>query len=355
MTSVISSSRRTLLQVSGAAAVAAALPLRAQTPTVLKLHTFQPAESGVWRSMLLPWMAKIEAASNGRLRFEASPSMRLGGAPAQLYDQVLSGKADIIFTLPGYTPGRFPHTEVFELPFMLSNAEATSRAYWEFMHTMAPQDFKDVQVLALNVHGPGVIHTASKQVNRVEDLQGLKLRSPTRQVNRLLSFLGATGVSMPAPAIPDGLISGAINGCVVPWEMAPAVRVPELTKFHAELAPVGGSLYTSTFVTAMNQAKYNSLPADLRKVIDAHSGPATSAWLGKTQQSLDVAGRQAAVQRGNSITTMDLAEAQKVRRMSRLVEVEWAEQINKSGGNGYKMLDTARSLIERHTKELARA
>jgi TRAP-type C4-dicarboxylate transport system substrate-binding protein len=344
--------RRTLLCAAGAATVAAALPLRAQSTTTLKLHTFFPVNSRVWTHMVRPWMAQIEKASDGQLRIECTPAMQLGGTPAQLYDQVLAGTADIVLTFPGYTPGRFPSTEVFELPFMMTNAEATSRAYWEFMQTSAPQDFKDVQVLALHVHGPGVIHTIDKPITRVEDLQGLKIRSPTRQVNRLLTFLGATAVNMPLPGIPGALTNGSINGCVVPWEIVPSVRVQELAKYHTEFAPAGGSLYTSTFVTAMNKAKYNSLPTDLRKIINTYSGADTSAWLGKTQQQMDATGRNTTLQHGNRVTTLNASEAQKFRRMTRLVEVEWTEQMNQSGANGYKLLDMARSLTARYTKDI---
>jgi TRAP-type C4-dicarboxylate transport system substrate-binding protein len=268
----------------------------------------------------------------------------------QLYDQVKDGVADIVWTLPGNTAGRFPRVEVFELPFMMSNAEATSKAYWEYVQTMAPDEYKDVQVIALQVHGPGVIHTVDKPVKSVADMKGQKLRAPTRQVTKLLGILGATPVGMPLPSIPDALSKGTISGCVIPWEVVPSVKVQELTKYHAEFDPAGGALYTTTFVMAMNKAKYNSLPPDLKKVIDANSGLETSGWLGRTQQAGDAAGRKAAVDRGNTIFTIGAAEAQEFRRKSRTIEVEWVEDMNKKGFDGKKLLDTARSLIEKYTK-----
>jgi len=100
----------------------------------------------------------------------------------------------------------------------------------------------------------------------------------------------------------------------------------------------------------MNKAKYNSLPADLKKVIDNNSGMATSAWLGKVQQSGDIPGRKAASDRGNTIFTVSAADAQEFRRKSRAIEVEWVEDMNKRGFDGKKLLETARSLIEKHTK-----
>ncbi len=344
--------RRSLLKTGVAAAVATSgTAVLAQAPVVtLKFHTFMAPQSNVWLNMHKAWMDKVEKESGGRIKFEAYPAMQLGGTPVQLYDQAKDGVVDIIWTLPGNTAGRFPRVEVFELPFMMTNAEATSKAYWEYVQTMAADEFKDVQVLALQVHGPGVIHTVEKPVKSVDDLKGLKMRAPTRQVTKLMAALGATPVGMPLPGIPDALSKGTIQGAVIPWEVVPSVKVHELTKFHAEFDPAGGALYTTTFVMAMNKAKYNSMPADLKKIIDNNSGMATSAWLGKTQQAGDIAGRKSASDRNNNIFTVNVAEAQNFRRKSRTIEVEWVEDMNKKGFDGKKLLETARALIEKHTK-----
>ena len=344
--------RRALLKSGAAAALAApALTALAQQPVVtLKFHTFMAPQSNVWLNMHKAWMDKVEKESGGRIKFEGYPAMQLGGTPVQLFDQAKDGVVDIVWTLPGNTAGRFPRVEVFELPFMMTNAEATSKAYWEYVQTLAADEFKDVQVIALQVHGPGVIHTVDKPVKTVADLKGLKVRAPTRQATKLLASLGATPVGMPLPGIPDALSKGTINGCVIPWEVVPSVKVHELTKFHAEFDPAGGALYTTTFVMAMNKAKYNALPADLKKVIDNNSGMATSAWLGKVQQGGDVPGRKSASDRNNTIFTVSAADAQNFRRASRAIEIEWVEDMNKRGFDGRKLLDGARALIDKHTK-----
>lgn len=343
--------RRTLLKTAAVSALGApALSGFAQQGVTLKFHTFMAPQSNVWLNMHKAWMDKVEKDSGGRIKFEGYPAMQLGGTPVQLYDQARDGVVDVVWTLPGNTAGRFPRVEVFELPFMMTNAEATSKAYWEYVQTLAPDEFKDVQVLALQVHGPGVIHTADKPVKTVADMRGLKMRAPTRQVTKLMGALGATPVGMPLPQIPDALSKGTINGCVIPWEVVPSVKVHELTKYHAEFDPAGGSLYTTTFVMAMNKAKYNSLPPDLKKVIDANSGLGTSAFLGRTQQAGDGPGRKSATDRGNQVATIGATEAQEFRRRSRQLEVEWVEDMNKRGFDGRKLLDGARALIEKHTK-----
>lgn len=346
--------RRTLLQSGAAALATAAAGSQAQSTVTLKFHTFMAPSSNVWLNMHKAWMAKVEKDSGGRIKFEAYPAMQLGGTPVQLFDQARDGVVDVIWTLPGNTAGRFPRSEVFELPFIMSNAEATSRAFWEYIQANAADEYKDVQLLALQVHGPGVIHTADKPVKSVADMKGLKMRAPTRQVTKLMGALGATPVGMPLPNIPDALSKGTIGGAVVPWEVVPSVKIQELTKFHAEFDPAGGALYTTTFVMAMNKAKYNSLPADLKKIIDANSGIDTSGWLGKTQNAGDPAGRKSATDRGNTIFTIDAAEAQQFRRASRAIEVEWVEDMNKRGFDGKKLLDSARALIDKHTAALAK-
>ena len=343
--------RRKLIQSGAALALGApALVGFAQQSVTLKFHTFMSPQSNVWLNMHKAWMDKVTADSQGRIKFEAYPAMQLGGSPVQLYDQAKDGVVDVVWTLPGNTPGRFPRIEAFELPFMMNNAEATSKAYWEYVQTVAQDEFKDVHTIALQVHGPGVIHMRNKLIKTASDLNGSKVRGPTRQITKMLGYLGATPVGMPLPAITDSLSKGVIDGCVIPWEVVPSVKVNELAKFHSEFDPAGGALYTTTFVMAMNKAKYASLAPDLKAVIDKHSGMETSGWLGKTQQAGDVAGRESASKLGNTIYTVSPAEAQEFKRKARLVEVEWMQDMDKRGFNGKQLLDSARSLIAKHGK-----
>ncbi|MBL0252229.1 MAG: TRAP transporter substrate-binding protein [Polaromonas sp.] len=353
--------RRELLKTGAAAAAATTLATPAITAlaqpaaVTLKFHTFMAPQSNVWLNMHKAWMAKVEKESGGRIKFEAYPAMQLGGTPVQLYDQV-KGSENLILEHSAWKLRRkhgwpFPLPfEVFELPFMMSNAEATSKALWEYVQTMAADEFKDVHVLALHVHGPGVIHTVEKPVRSVNDVKGLKLRAPTRQATKLLASLGATPVGMPLPGIPDALSKGTIQGAVIPWEVVPAVKVHELTKYHAEFDPAGGALYTTTFVMSMNKAKYDALPADLKKIIDNNTGMATSAFLGKVQQEGDIPGRKATVDRGNNIFTVSAAEAQEFKNKSSLIDDEWVADMNKRGYDGKKLLETAKALIAKHTK-----
>ncbi len=343
--------RRTLI-TGAAAATTLGTPLAAlaQQTVTLKFHTFMAPMSNVWLTMHKPWMEKVEKDSGGRIKFEGYPAMQLGGTPVQLYDQARDGVVDVVWTLPGNTAGRFPRIEVFELPFMMNNAEATSKAYWEYFQTQCPDEFKDTHVLALQVHGPGMFHSASKPIKSVSDLKGMKVRGPTRLVTKMLSAVGATPVGMPLPQIPDALSKGTIEACVIPWEVVPSVKVHELTKYHSEFDNTGAALYTTTFVMAMNKAKYEGLAPDLKKVIDANSGLATSAWLGKTQQANDAIGRKAAVDRGNQIYQFTAAQRDEFIQRSSHVDEEWVADIDKRGYKGAQLLAAAKALIAKNGK-----
>jgi TRAP-type C4-dicarboxylate transport system substrate-binding protein len=345
--------RRSLLRHIGQGAAAAAtlgtpLAALAQQTVTLKFHTFMSPASGVWLTMHKPWMEKVEKDSGGRIKFEAYPAMQLGGTPVQLYDQARDGVVDVVWTLPGNTPGRFPRIEVFELPFMMNNAEATSKAYWEFVQTQAPDEFKETHVIALQVHGPGMFHTVAKAIKSPADLKGLKVRGPTRQVTNLLRSVGATPVGMPLPQIPDALTKGTIEGCVIPWEVVPAVKVHELTKFHSEFPANMPALYTTTFVMAMNKAKYDSLAPDLKKVIDANSGIETAAMMGRVMDEGDKVGLEIAQKLGNNIVTLDEAETQRWKDISAPLIDAWTAEMDGKGLDGKALVSEARALIEKH-------
>ena len=207
---------RHLMAAIGLAIASLAGPAQAQEVT-LKVHFFLPAGSFANKLFITPWCEKIAQDSGNRLKCQIYPSMQLGGTPPQLFEQARDGVADVVWTLPGYTAGRFPSVEAFELPFMMQSPEATSKALWDYVQMHGASEFKDVKPLAFHVHGDGVFHMTAKPVKTMADLRGLKLRAPTRLTNKFIAMLGATPVSMPVPQVGDALSKGVIDGAVVPY------------------------------------------------------------------------------------------------------------------------------------------
>jgi TRAP-type C4-dicarboxylate transport system substrate-binding protein len=333
--------------VAAVAAFAFGVGVASAAEVTLRMHQFLPAQANVPKNILHVWADKVEADSNGRIEIQRFPAMQLGGKPPELIDQAIDGVADIIWTVSGYTPGRFPRAEVFELPFTMTNAEATSRAYWELAEeTMMDSDFKAFKVLGLWVHGPGVIHSKSP-ITSVGDLNGVKLRAPTRVTNMLFSTLGATPVGMPVPAVPEALSKGVIDATVIPWEVTGALKVPELVGTHTEFGD--DVLYTTTFIFAMNQDKWDSLPDDLKAVIDKNSGIEFSAFAGAQMQRDDAPARKAAADRGNSITTLTAARVAEWKTAAEPVKAAWLKEMKEKGLDGDALLAKATALIKKHT------
>lgn len=271
----------------------------------LRLHQMLPPQAVIPAQAIAPWAQRIEEASEGRITIELYPAMQLGGAPPQLFDQARDGVVDIIWTVLGYTPGRFPISEGFELPFMVSNGEDTSRAFQEYVETYAMDEFAEVKLIAVHTHGPGLFHTRNP-VNSLEDLDGMKIRGGSRIINEMLVSLGAEPIGMPVPAVSEALSTGVIDGTTIPWEVTTAVRSSELVSNHTGFTGDRG-LYTQTFAVVMNLDAYNNLPDDLKAIIDAESGAEIAAEFGRAMDAGDVAGLQVAQDLGNTIITLDPA------------------------------------------------
>ena len=342
--------RRRFLQLSGGA-VAAPFILRtgyAQAPQVtLRLQQQLPAAAPVPKNFLEPWAKKIEQESGGRIKIELYPSMQLGGTPPQVFDQVKDGVIDLTWTLPGYTANRFPKSEVFELPFIAGDGEQNSPATWEFYEKHLKDEFKDVKVLAVQTNGPYVIHAKGNGVRKLEDMKGLKIRGTSRMINKMIELLGATPVGMPVPAVPDALSKGVIDGTMLPWEVTPSLKISELVSTHTRFSG-NRSLCVAVFVTIMNKAKYESLPAVLQKVIDANAGLETSKWAGKVQNDGDKPGLEIAQKRGNTIVTLDAAETARWRAAAEPAVEAWITEMNAKGIDGKTLVADARAMIAKY-------
>jgi len=313
----------------------------------LKLHQFLPPPARIPADILKPWATSVEEASEGRIKIEHFDAMALGGKPPELMDQARDGVVDIIMTLGGYTPGRFPKSEVFELPFIMKDSIATSKAYWEMVETtLQDEEFKDVHILGAWVHGPGIVHTKDP-VTTLADMQGKKIRGPTRMINDLLKELGATPVGMPVPAIPEALSKGVIDGTVIPWEITTALKLPELVSNHAEISG-DTALYTATFVLAMNKAKFDSLPDDLKAILSEQSGMKLATLAATVMQAGDAPARAIAQEHGNTIVTLDEAEVAKWKAAAVPVRERWIAQMKKRNIDGAALIAEAEALIAKH-------
>lgn len=330
-------------------ALAALIPgFAAAQEVILKVAHFAPPTAPGHARMIGAWCDKIEKQSQGKMKCQIYPAMQLGGTPPQLLTQVRDGVADVVWTLPGYTPGRFPVSEVFELPFITTTQEASSRALWDFVDKNAMKEYAGLKPIALWVPGPYALHTRDHEVKTMDDLKGRKIRTPSRLGTKLLEALGATPVGMPLPQVPESLSKGVVDGTILPWEVVPAFKVHELTGYSAEF---GGdhTMSTSTMMFVMNKKKYESLPADLKKIVDNNSGREESAWFTSQLKLGDDAGRQATIKHGNKVTVIPAGEMAKWQAATKPVADEWIKDISSKGLNGKALYDEAVALVNKHS------
>ena len=314
----------------------------------LRIHHFLPPKGTIQALVLEPWCEKLGKASNGRIKCQFFPAMQLGGTPPQLFDQARDGVADIIWTIPTYQAGRFTKSEVFELPFMTMSAETGSPALWEYIQKNSLDEFKGVRLLAAHVHDGSLLHFTNRKVTNLEEVKGLKVRAPTRIGTKFLTAIGAAPVQMPIPQVTEALAKSVLDGAMVPWEVAPAIKLQEVAKYHLDTAPGVPKTSNSIFVLAMNPAKYDGMPADLKKILDANTGLEFSKQIGKVFDGTTAPAIKLARDAGGVFDTLSAAEYARWQKACEPVVADWIAEVGAKGANGKALYDDAKALLKKY-------
>lgn len=309
-------------------------------------HMLPPAAPGHW-SMIVPWAEKVEAESDGRIRISVYPAMQLGGQAPQLLNQVRDGVVDIVWTLTGYNPGRFPSLEVFELPVLTAHPAIMNRAIADFVADR-PDEFRDYQVIAAFVHAGLALHS-KVPVRTTADLEGMKIRIPSRLSGWVVESMGATPVGTPVSKIPELLSKGVVDGALIPYEVVGSLKVNELVDYHIGLdLPESDRFQTQVFMIAMNRDSYESLPPDLRDIIDRNSGHGIAGWLATIWMNNEVPGIELAAASGELIRLPHDEALALRRRLDADVTERWIATMQAQGMDGRAILAEAHGLLEQY-------
>lgn len=261
--------RRTFVTGSLAAGAAASLPwTSAGAAEELKLHSFVPPTHVIWADVLTPWTKEVASKSKNELTVRMFPSMQLGGRPPELYRQVVQGIADMCFSLPGYTSADFPMMALTELPGTAESGADGTRKLWANFDKFLSRDFKDTKVLMLWNSDTASLMSKSKPIRTLDDLKGMKIRTPSAAQSAQLTALGATPIDMPVTQIYNNLDRGVIDATMIPMSAALDFKLIEVARYFTVNAPLG----RSPFMVVLNKNRYEKLPANLKKVIDDTTG-----------------------------------------------------------------------------------
>jgi TRAP-type C4-dicarboxylate transport system substrate-binding protein len=277
------------------------------------------------------WAKEVEKRTNGKVKITIFPGGTLTPAPT-CYDGVVKGISDLGMSVLAYTKGKFPLTEVIDLPLGYTSGAAVTRLINQYFAKFKPKEFDEVKVLYLHAHGPGILHT-KKAVNKLEELKGMRIRC-TGTVTEIVKALGAVPMSMPMGETYDALNRGMVEGSMAPIESLEGWKWGEVVKFTTESF---GSAYSTAFFVVMNKEKWNALPADVQKTIEKIN----SEWgekTGKLWDEVDKSGKGFSVKLGNKIIPLSPQENQRWAAAAGPVLDDYVKRMKEKGLPGEETL-----------------
>ena len=312
-------------------------PAASQTIKLTYSIFFPPSHGQCQAAM--GWAKEIEKRTNGQVVIQVFPTGTLT-KPQQCYDGVVNGISDIGMSVFAYTRGRFPVMEAIDLPLGYPSGKVATRAANDFYAKFQPDELKDVKVLYLHAHGPGILHT-KKPVQTLEDMQGLKIRS-TGLSARIVESLGGVPVAMPQPAAYEALQKGVVEGTFAPIETLKGWKQAEVIKFTTDSKAIG---YTTAMYVVMNRGRWEKLPADVQKVFEEVS----REWIdvhGETWDKDDAAGREYTLSLGNQILELSDEETARWEKAVQPIMEGYAAAAKAKGLDGDAYVSTLKDLIK---------
>lgn len=294
----------------------------------LRLAHFMSPQHVMHTEMMAPWAEQLRNETNGELDVQIFPARQLGGSPPGQYNMAVGGIADIAFGLQGYTASRFPLTTVSELPGFAENAHEATAKLWNFWEDYLQQEYRDTQPLAIWTADINIIVTRDKPVRTLEDLEGMRIRTPSRLAGEVLKALGASPVSMPVTEIYTSLERGIVDGVMIPASAAKSFELVEVANYFTLGAPLGFSPY---FLT-MNKNTYQGLSDDLRQTLNKTIGEALSD---KGADAYEREGKAmlASVRDSSDAEIVELREGERDRWLEAVAPAvqQWLELIDNAG------------------------
>jgi len=328
-----------------AVALAFAAPVQAQQKYEMKLAYFV-GDQHAMSQWLIRWSEQLEKGSGGRLTVKRFPSAQMGPTPAH-YDFARTGQADVSWFLHGGTPGRFPLTEIINLPFMVGSSEIGTKVLndSELRAKYLDAEHKGIKVLMLFTHQPGGPHTTRKAIRNLDDFKGLRLRFASPTVRDLVAALGATPVGVPPTEIAEQLSKGTIDGAFMDYGgVGIAFKLGGTIKYSTELY-----VYVTSFGLGMNEDFWAKLPPDLKKLVtDTVTGK--EAEVGQAWDGLDVPGKKAVIDGGGEAIKFSAAENARVRKIGTEVSEAKIKEYEAKGMPARAIYGRMRELSERHAK-----
>lgn len=309
----------------------------------LNYSTFFPAPHRM-TVLSVEWGREIEKRTNGRVQVTVFPGGTLTKGDVA-YDGVVKGISDLALSVLGYTRGKFPLSEVIDLPLGYKTGYAATRLVNDYFKRFNPKEFDEVKVMYFHAHGPGILSTSKKTVSKVEDLRGLKIRSHGLSA-KVVAALGGTPVAMPMPETYDALSRGLVEGVMCPIESLDGWKLAEVTKSTTQNF---GSAYSTAFFVVMNKAKWAALPADIQKIIEE----VNDEWIertGRAWDEIDKKGYDVVKARGGQVIALSPEEDAKWKELVKPIFAEYTKNMRDRGLPGEEALKFSLETLHKYQK-----
>lgn len=270
---------------------------------VLKLSHHVPPVHHQHSVTFVNWAKELERRSGGRLKVDIYPAQQLGRL-SQQYNLVRRGDVDIAFIMHGLPSGRFPLLELTHLPLLFESGEQASQVLMALVPEYLEAEHRDVKILYLFGHAPGVMHTSGRAVYAPADMHGLRVRHPSSVIGDTLRAWGASPAGISPGDIAENLDKGVIDGVVIPYDGVLSFRLAPYIDYSTELLS-----YVNSFGVVMNSRSYAALPRDLQRLIDETSGMAAAREVGARWDAAEEPGR--AYMRDNGVEIIELSAAER--------------------------------------------
>ena len=319
----------TLLLVIVVLVFAAHSFVRAADVIKLKAANYLPVTHPM--SLLSGWFCdEIKKRTNGRVEITYYPGGTLLTA-VKMYDGVTTGISDMGLSHIQYTRGRFPVTEVFDLPLGFPSGWAATMVATDFYNKYKPKEWNDVQVLYLTTSGPIILQTISKPVKTLEDIKGIKVRA-VGQMTDIIKALGGVPIPLEMVDVYDSLRRGVIEGVTVDLSTLKYWKFAEVTKYVTADWQLGTGI---TFYWVMSKNKWDVLPPDIQKIFMQVASEAMEKQ-GALWDQMDIEGRDLFTSKGGQMIYLSDAEA---ARWVKAVEPIIGSYKKNMAGKGFKEAD----------------
>ncbi len=289
------------------------------------------------------WCREVEKETNGRVKINYFPGGTLTPA-GQTYDSVVKGIADVGESLTAYTRGRFPLTEVIDLPLGLRSGYQATKMVNEYYARFKPKELDAVKVMYFHCYPPAMLFL-KRPVYKMEDLKGMKIRCHGLSA-KVVQALGGAPVGMSMNETYDALSRGVAEGVVCPFEAMKGWRLAEVVEYVVENY---GSSQSAAIFVVMNKSKWQSLPPDIQRIIERIN----ASWIekeGKTWDEGDKIGRQLMMQMGRKFISLSKEEDARWARQVEPVIADYVKTVKAKGLPAEEALKFCRDYIQAHPK-----